>query len=301
MPLDNTLKTLKAFFPQDGYTEENVENGLEGGDIIDNPSQITNYLQSSMHDESLLEMELGDLTRIFFCRVLDHPPEMVEKTEDGEIVFQEIKYSKGEYFNDMDHIIITPLEPAIGNFIICNTPRLVLRLLTSMAAIEFCTTFIEKTKVHGMPVLRCSYPSVARQVKGVREYRAKVPEEMLFEVRVTGKNNSIDFLTSPMDICVSGMCLFDPAGKKSTLRPDDAIHVDVLANGEEILSLNALIRHVTRLRDAKGLQYVFGVQFDLASRALAADVEKLVAGVQRVRLRELSQIGDEYGIDFGKF
>ncbi|NOQ47183.1 MAG: hypothetical protein GQ559_11035 [Desulfobulbaceae bacterium] len=58
---------------------------------------------------------------------------------------------------------------------------------------------------------------------------------------------------------------------------------------------------MTKLRDKKGIQYSFGLQFDLATRSLAGDIERLVAGVQRRRLRELVGISEEFGVDFGKW
>ncbi|BCO08598.1 hypothetical protein GF1_09740 [Desulfolithobacter dissulfuricans] len=291
---------LSNYFPEEKYTENGVATGIAEGNIIVEPGALANYLESALHDESLLEVELGALTRLFFCRILDHPPESeVQKGKDEAPL--ESDYTRGEYLKALDHVIITPLEPAIGNFLICSTPRVLLRILTSRMAIELCLSFVEKTVIQGLPVLRCSFPTVARLVEGAREYRAKIPKDMQFDVQITRKRNNQTFTTRPMDMSVSGMCLYDPAERNTSLREDERVHLEVLANGETILGLDGTIRHVSRLRDAKGLQYVFGVRFDLVSRAISTDVEKLVAGIQRARLRELSQLADEFGVDFGKW
>lgn len=109
MSKDELVKTIRLFFPQDGYNEEVVADGVKNGDIITDQSLLINYLQGALHDESLLEVELGNITRVFFCRILDHPPE--EDTSE-----QENKYNKGDYLNDRDHLILTPLEPSEGNY-----------------------------------------------------------------------------------------------------------------------------------------------------------------------------------------
>ncbi|WP_457572815.1 PilZ domain-containing protein [Desulfolithobacter sp.] len=293
-------QTLSDYFPEEKYSEKGVAKGIAEGDIIVDPPALANYLQSALHDESLLEVELGALTRLFFCRILDHPPQ-TEVQESKEEAPPKSDYTRGAYLKDRNHVIITPLEPAIGNFLICSAPRMLLRILTSRKAIELCLSFVEKTEVEGLPALKCSFPTIARLVEGARGYRAKIPKDMQFDVLITRKRNNQTFTTRPMDMSVSGMCLYDPAERNTTLREDERVHLEVLANGESILGLDGTIRHVTRLRDAKGLQYVFGVRFDLVSRAISTDVEKLVAGIQRARLRELSQLANEYGVDFGKW
>ncbi len=268
-----------------------------------------------MHDESLLEVEMGNITRVFFCRVLDHPPQEIEKesgketdppqepiqedVDDTDI--EEEKYNKGDYLNQVEHIILTPLEPAEGNYLISTSPRIIVRALTSQAAIEFCCYFREKTRVDNMSVLELTFPKVARQVKGAREYRVKVPNDLNMEIVVTRQQGRLKFTTRPMDISMTGMSLYDPMGKESSLQTDDRISFRIVVNEKRLMRLNGVVCHVTRLRDSKGLQYVFGVQFDLATRALAADVEQLVATIQRARLRELSEIEDEYGVNLSNW
>jgi c-di-GMP-binding flagellar brake protein YcgR len=152
-----------------------------------------------------------------------------------------------------------------------------------------------------MPVLKILFPTVARQVKGAREYRVKVPTDLDLEFAVSRKKGSLKFKTRAMDISMSGMSLYDPNGRHSTLKTDDKVRFQIIEGEMLLMTLDAVVRHVTRLRDSKGLQYIFGVQFDLASRSLASDVEQLVATIQRARLRKLSEIEGEYGVNLSNW
>ncbi len=300
------VDTLRTFFPNEQYSDEKIVNGVASGNILVNPSALVNYLQSALHDESLLEVELGNVSRVFFCRVLDDPPALSDdekkepEEEDSDDFFFDLEeeYDKGDYLNEMDHLILTPLEPAEGNYLINSAPTMVVRALTSQAAIEFCCFFKERARiVDGMQVLKLSFPEVARQVKGAREYRVKVPAEMNIEVTVKKRKSDFEFFTRPVDISMNGMSLHDPMGKKTDLRNDDRVVFKVSVNDEQVLEVGAVVRHLTRLRDAKGLQYIFGTKFEFESKHMAREIERLVASIQRERLRMLSEIEGEYGLD----
>lgn len=291
MSSSELINTLQAFFPQTEYSSEAVVEGITNGDIVVNSTQMANYLQGALHDESLLEVELDNDKRVFFCRILDHPPE--EDTPDEDVL-----YTKGEYLENTDHIILTPLEPAEGNYLINASSRILIRVLTSQAAVEFCCNFDGKIKIDTMPVLQTTFPVVARQVKGAREYRVKVPSDMDLTIIAYRKRDKLKFTTRPMDMSINGMSLYDPKGKHSTLQTDDKLSLQITSDDMLLMTLDAVVRHVTRLRDNQGLQYVFGVKFNLESRASKAEVEKLVASIQRARLRKLAEIEGAFGVNF---
>ena len=96
---------------------------------------------------------------------------------------------------------------------------------------------------------------------------------------------------------ISGMSLYDPKGKNSTLQTNDKLSVDIISGDMVLVSLNAEIRHVTRLRSSSGLQYIFGISIEAESQSIQSQVEKIVASVQRARLRKLAEIEDQYGIN----
>ncbi len=298
---ETILKSANLFFPGDGFRPETLDTAIDNGDIIVDPGKIVNLLQSALHDEAIIEVQFDDLTRVFFCRVLDHPPELEEIESDGVVMLVEPEYTKAEYLSGQDHVVITPVEPSIGNFLICSVNRVLLRLLGSRCAFEFGCFFNQKIRVRGMPILQCSFPLIARQVKGARAYRAKIPREMELLLHVERQGKRENFSSCPIDISVEGMLLVDPFGKYSDLKEEEKIWMELYWPKDRSLRVNARVIHVSQLRDKSGIQYCCGIQFDLATRALARDIEQLVAGVQRRRLRELSDISDEFGVDFNNW
>jgi len=295
---EELLKTYHLFFPSDKCRAEDFATAIDSGDIIVEPEKIVSLLQSALLEEAIVEVELDDLTRVFFCRVLDHTPELEEREVDGETLLVEPEYTKAEYITQQDHLIITPLEPSIGNFLICTVNRVLLRILKSKCAFELGCVLRQKVRVRGLPVLECSFPSVVRQVKGARAYRANIPKEMELLVQAKRQGKRGDFATCPIDISVEGMLLVNPEGKHSTLQVEEKIQLELYWPRKRSLRLSAKIIHVSQLRDKEGIQYCCGLRFDLATRSQARDIELLVAGVQRRRLRELSDISDTHGVDF---
>ena len=61
--------------------------------------------------------------------------------------------------------------------------------------------------------------------------------------------------------------------------------------------LDGTVRHLSKVRKKGGIEYVCGVEFDLATRTLAAVVESLVASVQRAHLKDLAEKSDASGIN----
>ncbi len=295
------LRQANLFFPGVGENSEIFTAAVGSGDIIVDSDKLVNLLQSCLLDEAIIEVQFDDLTRVFFCRVLDHKPELEEMESDGVVMLVEPEYTTAEYITEKDHLVITPVEPSIGNFLICSVGRVLLRLIGSRCAFEFACFFEDKIRVRGMPVLQCSFPLLARQVKGARAYRAKIPKYMELAVHVERQGRRDDFSTCPIDISVEGMMFVDPFGKYSDLREEEKIWMELYWPRGRCLKVNARVAHVSQLRDKSGIQYCCGIQFDLATRALARDVELLVAGVQRRRLRELSDISDEFGVDFNNW
>lgn len=295
-----TLNLINTFFHQDEYREDNIETGIDEGIIITDKSFIANILKGTLHDENIVEVELNKLTRVYFCRILDNPPEKNEGEEDGASTPP--VYTKGSYLNNFDCVIATPLEPGIGNFLICPAQHLkakiLLRIITSRQGYEFGCFFDAKIQVGGIPVLQLSFPAIAMKIPNAREFRAKIPKTMPFTVAVEMKERDKRFTTFPLDISAHGMVLIDPMGKYTDLKVNEQLFLNLQIAEQEPVLIVGNIKHITKLRDTKGTQHCFGVQFDLATRALASSVEGLVAAVQRVHLRELLDIADQFGINY---
>jgi len=152
-----------------------------------------------------------------------------------------------------------------------------------------------------MPALQVTFPVVARKISGTREFRAKIPKDMEFIVKV-GEKDSKDFsTTTPIDISAHEMEILDPMGKDSTMQVDDVLHLELQVPGEEPVIVEAHVRQVRKVRDSKGVQYCLGVQFDLANHSIRSSIEKIVGLVQRTYLRELSDLSEEYGVNYDEW
>jgi hypothetical protein len=85
--------------------------------------------------------------------------------------------------------------------------------------------------------------------------------------------------------------------EQKLFKEDEICSIQFVLNGEKLAKVNGTVRHVSKIREKKGIQYRCGVQFDIPTRSLAATIETLVATVQRVHLQELSDLSEESGIN----
>lgn len=298
--LQNVKKKLSLFFPEDAYafTNQSVEEGLESGDILAKPDKILSFVQTALLDDKILEVEVDGLTRIYFSRLYDDPPdlEVVGEDDDGAPILQEPEYTAGDYLKLMDHLICLPVEPGMGNLQVRNSQRMTLRLFTSTTAIELGTSFQDLVTVRGLPVLRLAFPVIGRQVRGTRMFRAKVTLKMDFTLFIKGKKERPDIQTNPIDISANGMSFEIQKKEMALFKENDICSIKFILNGEAVTKVNGKIRHTSKIRKKIGIQYRCGVQFDLSTRSLAATIETLVATVQRAHLQELADKSEESGI-----
>lgn len=299
MDLTDILTQLKHFFPGNNYSADNFKKFVSSDELTSDEESISNTLKGALLDENLVEVQLQDLEKVFFCRILDSPDE-IESLEEDEDVFS---YEKGSYLDYSLCVIVTPLEPSEGNYLICSYPnskvRVLLRIISYGNAFEFCCFYEKRTLIGDMPVLRLTFPFIRRKTPGAREYRARVPSRMKFRVTVE-RPNSKPLVTSPLNISLKGMALLDPMKNNTNLKVGETVVCDLMIPKGQSALVEATIIHVTRLRDSKGLQYCFGVQFDISKPATRTAIEKIVSSVQRVHLRELSDLEEKFGVSFDK-
>ena len=300
LTLHNIQKKLSLFFPEDSYTftRQKIEDGIKDGEFMAKPVQILPYIQTALFDNKILEVELDGMTRIYFSRINDDLPDLEEvEDENGEIQLKEPDYPKGDYLKLMNHIICLPLEPGMGNLHIRNSQKIMIRFFTSTSAIELGTFFQDLGLVRDIPVLRLSFPVVGRQVRGARAFRAKIPDAMNFTLMIKGKRKRRpDIETSPIDISSDGMSFELQKEEQKFFREDESINIRFFLDGDLHVKVNGTVRHISKVRDRRGIQYTCGVQFDLSTRSLAATIETIVAAVQRAHLKELSDKSEESGI-----
>ncbi len=298
------LKNLKYFFQDESYAESDLPQALEEHKVIIDQDYIGNTLKAAMLDETVLEVRIDRLEQVFLCRVIDHPPEVDDLAISDEVGEEDEgkRYTLGDYLGNTEHLVTTPLEPGLGNFLVVpgegRQTKLVLRIITSNQAIELGCYFAAKITVSGNKVLQLSFPFIARVLKGARELRVKIPRQMYFDVKVRREGNKRDFTTLPMDISNHGMAMVDPNGKYSDLTVDEQLFLDFRVDDEAVVQVEGWVRHKTKIRKKDEIQYCFGVEFDLQQRRIAAAIEQLVTKTQRYHLKALFHLAEKYDVDY---
>jgi hypothetical protein len=295
------LNQLKLFFPHSNYTIDNLEQFIETDELNIQKDSIANTLKGALLDENIVEVQLQDLDEIFFCRILDNPYDITKADSESGQSLKILKYEKGSYLDVYDHLIITPLEPSMGNYLITSyqKSKVLLKVVSHGNAIELGCFFDQRTVLGDMPVLRLTFPFIRKKTTGAREFRAKVPKAMQLQVTVERARRT-PVITSPINISLNGMSLLDPMGRHTNLKVGEKVLCDLQIPNEDPVLVEASIIHVTRLRNLNGLQHCFGVQFNFSKPATKSSIEKIVSLVQRKHLRELSEIEEKYGIFYDK-
>jgi c-di-GMP-binding flagellar brake protein YcgR len=163
--------------------------------------------------------------------------------------------------------------------------------------VELATTFSELATVGDLPVLKLAYPTLARKVYNAREFRAKVPESLNFVVSIELDENVSELETTPVNISIKGMAFSVSKEEQKMFTLGETHTLKLYVNDELQAVLNGTVRHLSKVRKKGGIEHVCGVEFDLATRTIAAVVESLVASVQRAHLKELAEKSDASGID----
>jgi hypothetical protein len=294
--INDIQQQLRHFFPGQNFPEQEVEEGLEKGEIFTEKLKILPFLQTALFDEKVLEVELDGKPRIYFSRLQDDLPDHTEDEEENEILSDEDEYSPGDYLTKMSHIVTLPLEPGLGNLHLRYSRFIVLRMFTNTYAIEMGTTFEDLTRVGDLPVLRLSFPTLAKISRNAREFRAKVPEVMDFTVLIKMGKKLKTITTAPLDISIKGMS-FSMSQDEQKLFLPDAIHsLQLYLNDELVAGLDGTVKKLSKVRKKGGIEYICEVEFDLITPILAAVIETTVASVQRAHLKDLAEKSDVSGV-----
>ncbi|HID02228.1 MAG TPA: hypothetical protein EYP18_03310, partial [Desulfobacterales bacterium] len=178
--------------------------------------------------------------------------------------------------------------------------KIVIRFFTSTSAIELGTFFQDIALVRDLPVLRLAFPVIGRQVRGARAFRAKVTGDMDFSLFVKGKKNRPDINSIPIDISTDGLSFNIKKEQQTMFKKEEICTVHFIIDGSIQVKIKGTVRHISKVREKKGIQYRCGLQLDLPTRSVAADIETVVATVQRYHLKELSKISEKSGIQLIK-
>ncbi len=299
--LERVKKRLKIFFPEDTYsfTNQAIEDGLESREFMADPASILPSIQTALLDNKILEVEIDGLTRVYFSRLYDDTPDLVEEEaeEEGKTVLVEPEYTAGDYLKMMSHIICLPLEPGMGNLQIRNSQQVIIRFFTATTAIELGTFFQDLAMVRELPVLRLAFPVIGRQVRGTRAFRAKVTKKVALSIFIKGKKKRKAINTHAIDISSAGMSFEIQKQDQKLFKEEDVLPIQLTLDGFYLAKVNGTVRHISKIRQKTGIQYRCGVQFDLPTRSIAETIENLVAKIQRAHLKELSDKAEESGIN----
>jgi len=112
------LTQLQIFFPLIKYTSENIHRYVESDELDISEKSLANTLKDALLNESIVEVELHDFEQVFFFRILDNPFPGAEPESNDDLNLKQTNHETGSYLDDHDSLIITPLEPSMGNFLI---------------------------------------------------------------------------------------------------------------------------------------------------------------------------------------
>ncbi|MBU0946909.1 MAG: PilZ domain-containing protein [Proteobacteria bacterium] len=296
--IHNVQKKLTLFFPRSAssFTGETVEEGLDSGAFVVKSAEILPYVQTALFDDKIIEVELNGSPQVYFSRIHDHIPDLVEVAENGKTRIEEPDYTAGDYLKLMSHIITLPLEPGLGNLHIRDSQQILLRLFTTNCAIELGTFFQNLALVRDIPVLRLAFPLIARQIQEARAFRAKVPDSLDFLLLVMGKHKRPNMRKRPLDISANGMSFQIRKEERTLFHLNETCGVQFILNDEMLVKVDGVVRHISKVRDKIGIEYRCGIQFDLPTRSVTASIEAIVATVQRAHLKELAEKSLDNGI-----
>lgn len=293
--IERTRKRLEIFFKDQSFSTELIAEGIETNDLFTKPSDVLPFLQTALLDEKVIEVEMDGMTRVYFSRIYDDPVFLEEEEDEEGKPIIDPSYNPGEYLQKLTHIIMLPIEPGIGNIHIRHSKSIVLRQFMSSYAVELGCFFQDMASIADLPVLRLGFPVVGRIVRGAREYRAKVPVKHNLQIMIIGKRKQPTMTARVVDISASG-CSFSIKKEEQSLFVIDEVRTfEFIHEGMLIVRLTGKVRHVSKIRGKKGTEFICGLQFDLVTRAIAAQVEGIVATVQRAHLKELSDLSEESG------
>jgi len=294
--IDDIKKQLSTYFPVQSFSDSAIEKGLARGEILTEKEEILPFLQTALVDEKVLEVELDGVPQVYFSRLKDDIPLTFETEEsDDSLLLEEVEYNLGDYLTQLSHIVTLPLEPGLGNLYLRQSRFIVLRMFINTFALELVSIFEDLAKVGDLPVLKLSFPLLAKKVDNAREFRAKVPDSFDFMVGIGFDDELPELSASPVDIGNRGMALAVSKEEQKMFQMGSHHSIKLYVQDELQAALQVRVRHLSRVRKKVGIEYVCGVEFELTTRTLAAAIESIVASVQRAHLKDLADKADATG------
>jgi hypothetical protein len=295
--IDDIQRKLQLYFPGEQFSAKTVEEDLANGVVLSGKVAILPYLQSALLDEKVIEVQLDGMPMVYFSRLKDDIPDPVEIEVDGKTLLALPETEEGEYLTAMSHVVTLPIEPGLGNLHLRYSRNIVLRMFTSNFAVEMVTTFDDLAQVQDVPVLRLAFPELARIVRNVREFRAKVPESMNFMLSMAIDDESPEMETRPVNISIRGLTFAVKKKEQKLFKIQSVYSLKLFVDDELLIRIDGTIKHLSRIRKRLGIEYTCGIEFDFRTKTQNAVIESIVALVQRVHLKELAEKSAATGIN----
>lgn len=293
---DEIKRKLQHFFPGEQFSARSIEDDLANGVILSGKEPILPYLQTALFDEKVLEVQLDGMPMVYFSRLKDDVPEPTEVEVESEMVLIQPETTEGEYLTTMSHIVTLPLEPGLGNLHLRYSHTIILRMFTNTFAVEMATTFEDLATVQDIPVLRLSFPSLARIVSNAREYRAKVPDSLIFTLSLEIDDDAPELETRPVNISIRGLSFSVKKKEQKLFKINNQYSLKLFVDDELLIRIYGMVKHLARIRKRSGIEYICGIEFDFRNKTQTAVIESIVALVQRAHLKELAEKSDATGI-----
>lgn len=288
---------IKSYFPDQQISQGQDADATQplAEQIFVDPDGILPYLQTIFFEEHFVEVQVDHITRIFFACLIDDDPTAKKTDEQKGSADSEQTTEPGSYLKQKHSLLLTPLTPGIGNAHVRSSKQVLLRYFSGTSEVELGCHFQQQDEVSGVPVLRFAYPEICRVTKINRPYRVKTISTVEAYISVLSPVRSKAAAEPLMivDISVVGLA-FQSQGGETLFEAGEKISFEIKVNNLKSLTISGIVRRVTGLRNKTGHVLVYGVQFDLESRALAAEIEQTVSAIQRLHLRELGNKMSEF-------
>lgn len=289
--IDRLRELVLLYFPDGRFKDDEPSlETVDSTEIVYREEQMISFLQTMLFEEHLVEVILDQGTRTFFANVLDDPPDLQVEEHDGEEVLIEPEYQPGSYLKAADSFLLTPLTPGLGNPKIRLANSIVVRFFKGTTAIELGCTFRAQDTVRDIPVLRLSFPVIGRMNRNFRSFRVRAPRSI--EAKAAVRKSSAGAVSEGyyqiFDMSPEGMA-FEIELESQSFEVGDAVSITVTVQDIAGMSVSGNVRNISKVRDKKGYKTICGVKFDLETRSLAMELEKLTAAIQRFHLREIAE------------
>lgn len=248
--------------------------------VVVDEEEIYSYIESALRMESPIEVVIDDNPKVFFSRFCDFIP---QDSKAGQA------YKANSYLDTRDHLFVLPVESGLGNYWIRKSAHVILRIFTPQYAVELNVRFEEVVDLsEGNVALRMSYPTSGTIIHGSREFRAQVPSSAEIPVFFVQQGSEEIVEGQLYDVSLRGAGIRINRAVSKKLSIEGPLRLRVYNNDQCILKVNAFVRHLSKRRTLRELVFISGVEFGLVTTDVEADIEALVAQVQRYHLQEVA-------------